>query len=216
MAKGDGWLEIEFPEDYLCDIVNGCLRFRDAEGTVYPFSNLLEFDAVRREPAFRATDYWLSNRTIPAEKCANGNIRILRKDLTATVGNVMVFGAAARYNPGFTLADCRGVAIRDVNLYHCGGMGVIAQRSRDIELRKLVIVPSPGKGRMISITADATHYVNCGGYIRMIDCTFENQKETRRISTGCTWPSKRSGAPTNCCSAGATRGSTAWISSCRG
>lgn len=177
VAKGDGWLEIEFPEDYLCDIVNGCLRFRDAEGTVYPFSNLLEFDAVRREPAFRATDYWLSNRTIPAEKCANGNIRILRKDLTATVGNVMVFGAAARYNPGFTLADCRGVAIRDVNLYHCGGMGVIAQRSRDIELRKLVIVPSPGKGRMISITADATHYVNCGGYIRMIDCTFENQKD---------------------------------------
>ena len=30
---------------------------------------------------------------------------------------------------------------------------------------------------MISITADATHYVNCGGYIRMIDCTFENQKD---------------------------------------
>ena len=89
----------------------------------------------------------------------------------------MVFGAAARYNPGFTLADCRGVEIRNVNLYHCGGMGVIAQRSRDIELRKLVIVPSPGKGRMISITADATHYVNCGGYIRMIDCVFENQKD---------------------------------------
>lgn len=176
-AAGDGWLEIRFPEDYLCDIVNGCLRFRDTEGTVYPFSNLLEFDAVRREPAFRATDYWLSNRTIPAEKCENGNIRILRKDLKATVGNVMVFGAAARYNPGFTLADCRGVVIRDVNLYHCGGMGVIAQRSRDIELRRLVIVPSPGKGRMISITADATHYVNCGGYIRMIDCVFENQKD---------------------------------------
>ena len=176
-ATGDGWLEIRFPEDYLCDIVNGCLRFRDTEGTVYPFSNLLEFDAVRREPAFRAMDYWLSNRTIPAEKCENGNFRILRKDLKATVGNVMVFGAAARYNPGFTLADCRGVEIRNVNLYHCGGMGVIAQRSRDIELRKLVIVPSPGKGRMISITADATHYVNCGGYIRMIDCVFENQKD---------------------------------------
>ena len=130
-ATGDGWLEIRFPEDYLCDIVNGCLRFRDTEGTVYPFSNLLEFDAVRREPAFRAMDYWLSNRTIPAEKCENGNFRILRKDLKATVGNVMVFGAAARYNPGFTLADCRGVEIRNVNLYHCGGMGVIAQRSRD-------------------------------------------------------------------------------------
>lgn len=30
---------------------------------------------------------------------------------------------------------------------------------------------------MISITADATHFVNCGGYIRLLDCTFENQKD---------------------------------------
>lgn len=176
-AKGNGWMEIDFPDDYLFDIVNGCLQFRDDEGTVYPFSNLLEFDAEKREPAFQARDYWLSNETIPAEKCANGNVRLLRGDLEATVGNVMVFGAAARYNPGFTLADCAGVTIRNVNLYHCGGMGVIAQHSRDIELERLIVVPSPGKNRMISITADATHYVNCGGYIRMIDCVFENQKD---------------------------------------
>lgn len=176
-AEGSGWLEIEFPQDYICDIVNGCLRFRDAEGTVYPFSNLLEFDAERREPAFRANDFWLSNRTIRAEKLPNGRVRIFRDDLKATVGNVMVFGAAARYNPGFTLADCSGVTVENVNLYHCGGMGVIAQRSRDIELNRLEIVPSPGKNRMISITADATHFVNCGGYVRMLGCVFENQKD---------------------------------------
>lgn len=177
VAVGEGWIELAFPEDYVCDLVNGCLRFRDKEGTVYPFSNLLEFDAVKREPAYLVNDFWLSNKTIPAEKCENDNYRVLRKDLVATPGNVMVFGAAARYNPGFTLYDCKDVRIENVNLYHCGGMGVIAQCSRDIELNKLVIVPSPGKNRMISITADATHFVNCGGYIRMIDCVFENQKD---------------------------------------
>ncbi|WP_196017021.1 right-handed parallel beta-helix repeat-containing protein [Alistipes senegalensis] len=177
VAKGDGWLELEFPEEYKTEIADGCLRFRDDEGRGYPFSNLLEFDAVRREPAFLANDFWLWSATIPAEKRDNGHVRIFRKDLTATVGNVMVFGASARYNPGFTLSDSQGVTIAGVNLYHCGGMGVIAQRSRDIELNKLVIVPSPGKNRMISITADATHFVNCGGYIRMLDCVFENQKD---------------------------------------
>lgn len=39
------------------------------------------------------------------------------------------------------------------------------------------VVPAPGKKRMISITADATHFSNCGGQIRLIDCTFENQKD---------------------------------------
>ncbi len=176
-ATGEGWLEIDFPDDYLCDIVNGCLRFRDGEGTVYPFSNMLEFDGEKREPAFLASDFWLSNQTVQAQKMDNGNFRVLRRDFVGTPGNIMVFGAARRYNPAFFVSDSQGVAIRGVNLYHCGGMGVIAQRSRDIELNKLTVVPAPGSGRVISITADATHFVNCGGYIRMLDCVFESQKD---------------------------------------
>ena len=109
VAKGDGWLEIEFPKiTSATSSTAACVSAR-CRGTVYPFSNLLEFDAVRganRRSVPRTTGC-RTGRSRP-KKCANGNIRILRKDLTATVGNVMVFGAAARYNPGFTLADCRG------------------------------------------------------------------------------------------------------------
>ena len=176
-AAGPGWLDVEFPEEYVCDLSDGCLRFLDDEGTVYPFSSLLEFDAVKREPAFHVDDYWLAKHTIVARQQPGGLVRIFRDDLKAGIGNVMVFGAARRLNPGFTISDSEGIAIRDVNLYHCGGMGVIAQRSRDIELHRLRVVPAPGKGRVISITADATHFVNCGGYIRLLDCTFENQKD---------------------------------------
>lgn len=175
-AKGPGWLELEFPDDYLYEVTDGHLRFRDAQGTIYPYSSLLEFDSQKREPAFRANDVWLWN-PLSAKKLPDGRVRIFHKELTATIGNVMVFGAAARYNPAFTLSDSENVNIQDVNIYHCGGMGVIAQRSRNIELEKLVVTPAPGKGRMISITADATHFVNCGGYIRMLDCIFENQKD---------------------------------------
>ncbi len=88
-----------------------------------------------------------------------------------------MFGAAARLNPAFTLERCDGFTLKDVNIWHCGGMGVIAQRSKDLELNNVDVVPSPGKDRMISITADATHFVNCKGFIRMIGCTFKNQKD---------------------------------------
>ena len=56
-------------------------------------------------------------------------------------------------------------------------MGVIAQRSKDIELDSVNVIPSPGKNRMISITADATHFINCKGHIKMNACTFLNQKD---------------------------------------
>ena len=174
---GDGWLDLEFPADYRIGLDNGCLYIMDSEWTTYPFGNMLEYDPVKDEVAFNASDYWLSRQTLPAEQVGDRLYRLYKKDITATVGNVMVLGAAKRINPGFFIADSHDILIRDVNLYHCGGMGVIAQMSRNIELNHLVIVPSPGKGRVVSITADATHFVNCSGYIRMIDCTFRNQKD---------------------------------------
>ena len=176
-AAGNGWLDLEFPDKYRCDLTDGCLRFLDDEGRVYPYSSLLEFDTQRCEPAFHVDDYWLPAHTIPAERRPNGWIRIFRSDLKAAIGNTMVFGAARRLNPGITVSDSQGIAILDVKLHHCGGMGVIAQRSRDIGIERMEVVPAPGKKRMISITADATHFSNCGGQIRLIDCTFENQKD---------------------------------------
>lgn len=176
-AAGNGWLDLEFPNEYRCDLTDGCLRFLDDEGRVYPYSSLLEFDAERREPAFHADDYWLPTHTIPAERHPDGRIRIFRSDLKATVGNTMVFGAARRLNPGITISDSQCITIFNVKIHHCGGMGVIAQRSCDIRVERMEVVPAPDKKRMISITADATHFANCGGEIRLIDCTFENQKD---------------------------------------
>lgn len=173
----NGGIDVRFPDEYKTDIVNGFLRFSDDEGVVYPYSNMLEFDGRLREPAHYATDIWLQREGVMASRNEDGSFRITGDNKKGKPGNVMVFGAASRYNPGFTLSDCSGITIEDVNLYHCGGMGVIAQRSRDILLDGLRIVPAPGKDRMVSITADATHFVNCAGYIKMIDCEFRNQKD---------------------------------------
>lgn len=176
-AVGQGWIDVEFPKDYIYDLSDGCIRFLDDKGTVYPFFSLLEYDAVKREPAFHVDDYWLTKYTIPAKLQPNGDVRLFREDLKATVGNVMIFGTAWRLNPAFTVTDSKDFFMNNVQLYHCGGMGVIAQRSHNIELKNYDVLPTPGSNRMISITADATHFVNCSGYIRILDCVFENQKD---------------------------------------
>lgn len=175
LAVGDGYMDLRFPEDYKYNIINGCLYFTDDKRNNYLFSSLLEFDAKRREPAYLASDYWLSKQTIEAKPIKDHVVRIFHKDIKGTLGNIMVLGATARYNPAFFISNSENIGIRDVTLYHCGGMGVIAQSSEDIELLRLKVIPA--EGRMISITADATHFVNCKGYIKMIDCIFHNQKD---------------------------------------
>lgn len=175
---GAGWFELKFPDTCRVDLNDGSLRIRDKDGVVYPFSSLLEFDTKLREVSYHAHDYWIFARTYPAVKTQNGTYRIYRKDFgEARIGNTMVLGASARLNPAFTLWECENVKIENVNIYHCGGMGVIAQSSRNIELNKVHVMPLPESGRIISASADATHFVNCKGYIRLLDCIFKNQKD---------------------------------------
>lgn len=176
-GTGKGWVTLRFPEDYIIRIQNGILAFRDQDKVEYPYCNLLEFDSEKREVAHYVHDHWIWGAGLQAEQLPDGQVRVYKDDIEATVGNILVFGAKARLCPGFTLDGVDGFLMENVNIWHCGGMGVIAQRSSDLELNRVNVVPSPGKDRMISITADATHFINCKGYIRMIGCDFRNQKD---------------------------------------
>jgi len=180
LAVTDTYADVEIPPEYPFSIENGLLVFHDGkagkERTLYPVVSLLEFDPVKRETAYRACDYWLGT-AIQAEDLGNRKVRILKKNLKGTPGNIFVFGPNHRMVCGITITDSKDVTVENVSLYHCGGMGVIGQRSRDLFVRRVKVTPAPGKNRIVSITADATHFVNCGGQVVLEDCLFELQKD---------------------------------------
>ncbi|NIJ44834.1 hypothetical protein FHR24_001273 [Wenyingzhuangia heitensis] len=78
-----------------------------------------------------------------------------------------------RTSPGFHITETFGFNGNNVNINHAGGMGVIAENSADLILDNFNVVPS--KGRMVSSTADATHFVGCRGKIQITNSTFNNQ-----------------------------------------
>ena len=188
LAAGENSLDLEFSEAFPCEVRNGILVFTDGrksqepqttvKGTelTFPYGSLLEFDTKKRETAYQAHDYWVKGG-VTAQALGPRRVRITVPKLTGTPGNTLVFGAANRDCPGIVIADSAGVTLSQVNLYHCGGMGVIAQRSRDLMLDRAQVTTAPGSGRIVSITADATHFVNCSGKITLSHCLFENQKD---------------------------------------
>ena len=138
---------------------------------VYPFWHLLEFDAVKREPAAFADDY-LNVQDIVVKDLKPGLVRIFFPHLKGTVGNVLVFNATDRIIPAFTVSESQDVNFSNLTIFHAGGMGIVAQRSKNILLDKVNVVAAPG--RMVSLVADATHFVNCTGKITMQNCKFES------------------------------------------
>ena len=173
-------VDLAFPEEYPYSIESGLLKFHDgkprSERTLYPASMMLEFDPVKRETAYRAWDHWVGD-DIRAEDLGNRHVRVFCEKLTGTPGNIFVFGPNHRRVSAIVITDSRDVTVEDVTLYHCGGMGVLGQRSRDIAMRRVKVTPALGKDRIVSLTADATHFVNCGGKVTLEDCLFELQKD---------------------------------------
>lgn len=181
-------VDLEFDPEYPFEIRNGVLVFTDgtksktAETTVtngdvtYPYTSLLAFDPVKREPAFMAWDRYSVGDGIEAKETAPRQVRITLDKVSAKPGDVLVFGAPRKF-PGIVISDSSAVNLESVNIHHCGGMGVIAQRSSDIKLHEVKVTPQPEGKRIVSVTADATHFVNCRGRIEMSDCLFERQKD---------------------------------------
>ena len=175
IAVGEKSIDLEISKEYPYQLDNNILIFKDNEGEKYPWANLLEFDANKKETAFYAQDYYRYSN-VPVLQLEPGKIR-LQAPIKGTVGNVLTFGPSHRLVPALTISDSRDIALNDITIYHSGGMGVIAQRSGDIFLNKIKITPAPTKNRIVSCTADATHFSGCFGKIEIKDCLFENQKD---------------------------------------
>jgi len=169
-------MELQFSAAYPYKIDNGMLTFVDKKGVEYPYGDLLEFDPVKRETAFMARDQYFG-RNLPAREISPGQVRLLVPGLEGTVGNIIVFNALRRSCSAIAVSDSRGLRCDSLAIYHCGGMGIVAQRSRDIDIEHLSVTARPGSGRVLSLTADATHFANCAGRLRILHSLMENQMD---------------------------------------
>jgi hypothetical protein len=169
-------IDVYFPSAYPYKVENNVLIFTDDEGRVYPWSSLLEFDPQKRETAYKVVDYWCGPYA-KVKELEKGMVRVYYPGLRATAGNVMAFCASHRLVPAFNIMSSENISFFHIDLYHCGGMGIVAQMSRNITIDNIRVCPAPESGRIISLTADATHFVNCSGYIKMTNCLFECQKD---------------------------------------
>ncbi len=78
-----------------------------------------------------------------------------------------------RLTPAFKLDDVTNFYAEDVTIYHAGGMGYICENCEDLELNRCHVIPA--EGRMVSTTADATHFVGCRGMVTLRDCVLQSQ-----------------------------------------
>lgn len=118
------------------------------------------------------------DRPYRAEMVAPNRFRLVHASYQLPqVGSVLICKGtreANRTSPAIHLLRSRKITLRDVYIHHAGGTGLIAERCANITLQRVVVAPPPGSERLVSTTADATHFVYCRGRILVEDSRFES------------------------------------------
>ncbi|MFA6127196.1 MAG: right-handed parallel beta-helix repeat-containing protein [Bacteroidales bacterium] len=146
------------------------------EGWKSPWWGTMEFDRETLAVAYKTGDWgclgggWNSYR---AEELSPGLLRLhyAFKRIPAK-GNYLVLRHSERDHAGIFITDSRDVLIRDLNMYHNAGLGILSQYSLNLTFRNVNSVPNPLKNRILSGHDDGLHFSNCAGLITIDQCRF--------------------------------------------
>ncbi len=115
--------------------------------------------------------------TLKVEELEPGLVRVYNhKKRLPKVGLILATKGSQKYNrvaPAVRVTWTKNFNMNNVTIHHAGGMGLIAENSENLILESVKITPS--QGRIVSTTADATHFVGCRGKVALKNCTFNNQ-----------------------------------------
>lgn len=75
--------------------------------------------------------------------------------------------------PAILIENAKNIKLTDITIHSQPGMGIVGNRSEDIVISGLSVVPSAG--HHMSTDTDATHFTSMKGLLRFENCTFDGQ-----------------------------------------
>jgi len=116
--------------------------------------------------------------TAPAEQLPDRKVRFnvdAAQKYGLSEGQILVLRSYARPHPAMMLYRALRTHLEDVVFHDSQGMGLLAQRSEDISISGGGCIRD--KGRVHTTAADATHFSNCRGKIRVEGTLYEGMMD---------------------------------------
>ena len=176
--KAEEWFDLKpYTEGFSWELKKGKITFPN----IYGFSYSELGSTLSHNKETKAVDYgaWdMSLHPDSVEKQPNGLLRFYVKGIKhyPRVGSVLQSKGDHdnnRYAPAFLTRNSKDIVFDKVIIHHALGMGFLFERSENIKIINSGIYIREGSDRMISATADATHFANCKGDILIENCRIE-------------------------------------------
>ena len=131
---------------------------------------------VRYSPAedrlFYSRD-WDTLHKVKAVEVEYGIVRFeTPADFKVNPGDVITVRDRIRRQTGSLIQDSENVRLEGMKYRFMHGLGVISQFSRNVSIIDCVFAPAEDSGRIISSSADFTHFSGCAGLVEVRGCKF--------------------------------------------
>lgn len=87
-------------------------------------------------------------------------------------GNFLVMRHAKRAHAGIFIRESRNVCVRNLNLYHATGLGILAQFSENLTFDAYRAVPNRARNHYFGGGDDGIQVSNCKGQVNILTCEF--------------------------------------------
>lgn len=85
----------------------------------------------------------------------------------------IILQTCARPSTGIFIENSKNISISDYEINRSYGMGLLAQKSKDITVDNMTVRAKCG--RELSLSGDGVHFVNCRGVVKVTNSSFEEQ-----------------------------------------
>lgn len=177
--RKQGWLDVKPLPNMSFKLAGQKILFPNIDGFNYQYlGSTLFFEPEKKKVVHGAWD--IHSKPSKVEKRTDGVLRIHEKlKYYPPVGSWWTSKGDRhndRYAPAFQVRNSKNILFKDVVVHHALGMGFLFERSENIKLISsgVYLRDKENGNRVISSTADATHFANCKGDILIEDSRFEN------------------------------------------
>lgn len=157
-------------------VEKGKILFNQGKWGRNPWKGTMEFDRNGKYVVPQTGDRGCLGRgwqDYLAENIIPGVLRInfpfLRKP---AVGNFLVMRHAERIHSGIFIQDSKNIRVKNLDLYHATGLGILAQYSEDLSFDGYRAIPNKAKRRYFGGGDDGLQVSNCKGLISLNNCEF--------------------------------------------
>ena len=163
------------PQDYIID--NGHFYLKGEGWKSRPMGYFILFDKDKKEILYKTHDGVNSNLIRgKSEELKPGLIRFYGKpDLKPEQGTYQELFAGTYITTGIQILESKDTYLKDITIYHALSHGIYGVRNENITVDNVNMTVNEKKGRVFSIVADASHFINCKGLIKIINCKHTGQ-----------------------------------------